>query len=64
MMFNIFISSVQKEFATERKTIAEYVRSDALLSKHFEVFQFEELPPTCRSSACEVYFGTWLIWGC
>jgi predicted HTH transcriptional regulator len=48
MMFSIFISSVQKEFAAERKTLAEYIRGDALLRKHFEVFRFEELPPTDR----------------
>ena len=38
----IFISSVQQEFALERKALADYIRTDALLGKFFEVFIFEE----------------------
>jgi hypothetical protein len=30
----IFISSVQREFAKERKALAEYVRKDAILGRH------------------------------
>jgi len=40
----IFISSVQKEFANERKQLCDYIRYDALLGKFFEPFLFEELP--------------------
>ena len=40
----IFISSVQSEFAIERKRLAEYIRQDALFSRYFEPFLFEELP--------------------
>ena len=36
----IFVSSVQREFAVERKALAEYIRTDALLGRFFEVFIF------------------------
>jgi ATP-dependent DNA helicase RecG len=37
----IFLSSVQRKFDKEREAIWDYVRGDALLGKHFEVFLFE-----------------------
>lgn len=40
----IFISSVQKELAAERRALKDFVQNDALLGKHFEVFLFEDLP--------------------
>ena len=40
----IFISSVQKEFANERQMLCNYIRQDAMLSKFFDPFLFEELP--------------------
>lgn len=40
----IFISSVQKEFSHERARICNYIRHDAMLSRFFEPFLFEELP--------------------
>ena len=40
--FRIFISSVQREFADERRMLAEYIRTDALLGRFFDVFLFEE----------------------
>jgi len=40
----IFISSVQTEFATERKMLHEYICADPLLGKFFDPFQFELLP--------------------
>lgn len=40
----IFISSVQNEFAKERRQKADYIRQDALFSMCFEPFLFEELP--------------------
>ena len=47
-MIRVFISSVQSEFATERRALAAFLRSDALLGKFFETFIFEELPATDR----------------
>ena len=38
----IFISSVQSEFQHERKRLAEYIRTDALLGKFFVPFIFEQ----------------------
>jgi ATP-dependent DNA helicase RecG len=40
----VFISSVQAEFAEERKFLANYFRDDALLKMFFEPFIFEEVP--------------------
>ena len=56
MSYRIFISSVQREFAKERKALADYIRKDAILGKFFEVFLFEEVPAQERS-ASEVYLG-------
>ena len=44
MKFRIFISSVQREFARERRRLAEYIRKDVVFSKFFDVFLFEEIP--------------------
>jgi len=46
----IFVSSVQSEFAKERKTLAKYIREDVLLGDFFEVFLFEEQPARSRSA--------------
>lgn len=46
MKKKLFISSVQSEFAMERGLLAEYIRQDALLSRYFVPFLFEELPAT------------------
>lgn len=60
----IFVSSVQREFAKEREAIRDYVRGDALLSKHFDVFLFEKQPAQSRGPVqlyreevehCDVY---------
>lgn len=40
----LFISSVQSEFANERKALHDYISSDALLGKFFVPFLFELLP--------------------
>ena len=62
----IFISSVQREFAAERKALAKYIREDAILGKFFEVFLFEDVPAQERSAsevylsevdACDLYLG-------
>ena len=54
--FRIFLSSVQSEFATERRLLAEYIRTDALLGRFFDIFLFEEAVARDQSSAC-VYLG-------
>lgn len=44
----IFVSSVQKELADERRAVAEYVRGNDLLKRFFDIFLFEELPASDR----------------
>ena len=44
----IFISSVQKELAAERRAIRSFVDSDALLRRFFDVFLFEDVPASSR----------------
>ena len=56
MSQRIFISSVQREFAKERKALTEYVRKDAILGRFFDVFLFEEVPAQERK-ADGVYKG-------
>ena len=46
----IFLSSVQNEFAVERRRIADYIRQDALFSMYFEPFLFEEMPAQDKSA--------------
>ena len=66
MKYKIFISSVQSEFASERKALADYIRDDELLGDFFDVFLFEEQPAKNRSAqavyldevaSCDVYLG-------
>ena len=66
MRKRLFISSVQKEFAEERRLLCRYIREDALLCKFFEPFLFEELPAINLSAqdaylteakSCDVYLG-------
>jgi ATP-dependent DNA helicase RecG len=52
----IFVSSVQRELAAERRALKEYVHNDHLLGQYFEVFLFEDLPASGRR-ADEVYLG-------
>ena len=52
----IFISSVQSEFAAERKALQEYLSADPLLGKFFEPFLFELLPATDQR-ADEIYLN-------
>jgi ATP-dependent DNA helicase RecG len=54
MSDRIFISSVQKELAEERRAIRDFVRGDALLRRFSDVFLFEDLPASDRR-ADEVY---------
>ena len=66
MTYRIFISSVQREFAKERKALADYIRKDAILGRFFDVFLFEEVPAQERTSddvylgevdSCDIYLG-------
>lgn len=62
----IFVSSVQKELADERRAVKSFVESDPLLRRFFTVFLFEDLPASDRRAdavylaevdRCAVYFG-------
>ncbi len=62
----IFISSVQKELALERRAVKHFIYADPLLSRFFEVFLFEDLPAAdLRADAvylsevdhCTLYLG-------
>ncbi len=48
--FKVFISSVQKEFKDDRIILKNYLNSDSLLRRFFEVFLFEELPAQDRNA--------------
>jgi len=50
----LFISSVQKELQAERRAVKDFVQSDALLRRYFEVFLFEDLPAVDRKTG-DVY---------
>ncbi len=52
----IFVSSVQKELAEERRAVKDFVQGDALLRRYFDVFLFEDLPASGRR-ADEVYLA-------
>lgn len=62
----IFISSVQKELAEERRAVKSFVEADPLLRRFFTVFLFEDLPASDRRvdavylaevDKCAVYVG-------
>lgn len=62
----IFISSVQKEFASERKALRDFLRGDPLLRRFCEVFLFEDVPAVDRRAdevylheveRCDIYVG-------
>jgi ATP-dependent DNA helicase RecG len=44
MPIRIFISSVQREFSSERVALRDCLRGDALMRRFFEVFLFEDVP--------------------
>ncbi|RJR29731.1 MAG: DUF4062 domain-containing protein [Desulfobacteraceae bacterium] len=63
---SVFISSVQKELAEERREVKAFIESDPLLRRFFTVFLFEELPASDRRAdavylaeveRCAVYVG-------
>jgi len=53
---SIFISSVQKELAEERRAVKAFVEGDPLLRRYFTVFLFEDLPASDRR-ADEIYLN-------
>ena len=62
----VFVSSVQAEFAQERRLLCDYIRQDALLGRFFTPFIFEELPAINTSAQeaylteaglCDIYIG-------
>ena len=62
----IFVSSVQKELAAERRAVRDFVQADALLRRFFSVFLFEDLPAGDQRAdevylnevdRCDVYVG-------
>lgn len=62
----MFISSVQKELAKERRALKSFVEGDPLLSRFFTLFLFEDLPASDRRAdaaylaevdRCAVYVG-------
>ena len=66
MRTRIFISSVQKELAAERRALKDYIQGDALFRRFFEVFLFEDLPASDRRpdgvyldevDRCGIYVG-------
>lgn len=65
-METVFISSVQKELAEERRALKNYIEGDALLRRFFDVFLFEDLPAADRRvddvyldqvDRCGIYLG-------
>ena len=71
MKYRVFISSVQSEFAAERRGLKEYLQTDALLREYVEeVFLFEDVPSARRTpnevymdaaNNCDVFSG---LYGC
>jgi ATP-dependent DNA helicase RecG len=50
MTGRLFVSSVQKELAAERRAVRDFIHCDALLRRFFDVFLFEDLPASdCRT---------------
>jgi len=65
-MMRLFISSVQKEFAGERKALGDFLKGDPLLRRFFEVFLFEDAPAADHRAdevyldevgRCDIYVG-------
>jgi ATP-dependent DNA helicase RecG len=63
---SIFISSVQKELAQDRRAVKAFIENDPLLRRFFTVFLFEDLPAGDRRAdavylaevdRCAVYLG-------
>ncbi|SHL32462.1 MULTISPECIES: ATP-binding protein [unclassified Fibrobacter] len=52
----VFISSVQREFACERRLLCDYIRTDSLLGRFFVPFIFEDMPAS-EVSAQKAYLA-------
>lgn len=66
MSIKVFISSVQAEFAEERRKLFDYIQTDALLGRFFIPFIFENEPAGAKSAQdvylnqvaeCDIYLG-------
>lgn len=66
VQFRMFMSSVQKELAKERRALRAFVEGDPLLSRFFTAFLFEDLPASDRRAdaaylaevdRCALYIG-------
>ena len=62
----IFISSVQKELARERRALADYLEGDPLMRRFFDCFLFEDQPARDQRAdqcyldevdRCDIYLG-------
>jgi predicted HTH transcriptional regulator len=62
----VFVSSVQKELAEDRRVLREYIEKDPLFGRFFSVFLFEYLPAVDRRAnavylrevaQCDIYIG-------
>lgn len=54
-MKQIFVSSVQKEFARERLAIKRMVETDPIIKPHFRAFVFEEDAPAADKTTQQVF---------
>ncbi len=66
----VFVSSVQKELAEERKAIRDFIEGNRLLGRHFDAFIFEDLPAKNRRpddlyldkvDACSVFVALFAV---
>lgn len=62
--YKVFISSVQSEFANERRRVFDFIRNDELMGQYFEPFIFEQIAAQDtnprqlyleEASKCQVY---------
>lgn len=58
MRQHIFISSVQKEFARERKALGAYLAGDPMLVRFYDTFLFEHDVPASDRRPDAVQFHT------
>ena len=65
-VIRVFISSVQRVFAKERRLFCDYIRTDALLGRFFSPFIFEDMPASevsaqkaylAQAVECHIYLG-------
>ena len=62
MKYRIFISSVQDEFAAERRKLKDWLGSDSFISRFVEsVFLFEDVPAKGRSPVFEYHGSAFVV---